>query len=251
MSQHIQSVINATNILKLFSIDTPYLSVTEIALRTGLSKGAVSKIMATLVSQDFVKREQQRGFSLGYTVINLAGVALTKNKIRELMSPILTQVAFDLKEDAHLAVLDGYDIIYLEKIYSTKHTKAKTILGGRNPAHSTSSGKILLASQNERFIKALIENGLQAFTEHTITNPLLLEKELKFIRSTGYAMSVEELTEGIASIAVPIKDYTNKVIASLSIVGSSKVLTRTKMTSLIGYLIKAGKTASEQLGYYK
>lgn len=251
MSQPIQSVINATNILKLFTIDQPYLTVTEIATHSGLSKGAVSKIMATLVSQGFVKKEQQKGFSLGYTIISLAGIALTKNKIRELMSPILTKVALDVKEDSHLAVLDGDNIIYLEKIYSTKHTEAKTVLGGRNPAHSTSSGKVLLAYQSDYFIKELIANGLQAFTEHTIVNPLLLEKELKVIRSTGYAISIDELTEGISSIAVPIKDYTNKVIASLSIVGSSKILTRTKMTSLIGYLIEAGQDASEQLGYYK
>lgn len=251
MTQYIQSVINATNILKLFSIETPYLTVTEIAHQCGLTKGAVSKIMATLASQGFVTKERKKGFSLGFTLVNLAGIALTKNKIRESISPILNQITVDLKEDSHLAVLDDFDIIYLQKIYSTRHSQAKTVLGGRNPVHCTSSGKILLAFQSNQFQKNFIEKGLQTFTEHTIVNPLFLERELQNIRKHGYAISVDEYTLGISSLAVPIRDYTNKVIASLSIVGSSQILTKQKMTASIGYLQKAGREASEQLGYYK
>lgn len=251
MTQYIQSVINATNILKLFTIENPYLTITDIAQQSGMTKGAVSKIMATLASQGFVIKERQKGFSLGYTVVNLAGIALTKNKIRESISPILNQITVDLKEDSHLAVLDDFDIIYLQKIYSARHSQAKTMLGGRNPIHCTSSGKILLAYQSDQFQKKFIENGLQAFTEHTIVNPLYLEKELQNIRKNGYAISMEEYTIGISSLAVPIRDYTKKVIASLSVVGSSKILTKQKMTASIGYLQKAGREASEQLGYYK
>lgn len=249
MSQYIQSVMNAMKLLKLFSIETPYLTVTELALKTGLTKGAVSKIMATLAFEGFVTKEVKKGYSLGYTVVNLAGVALTKNKIRESISPILNQVTSDLKEDSHLSVLDGFDIIYLQKIYSYKHSVAKTVLGGRNPAHCTSSGKILLAHKSEAFIKRLIEHGLKAYTEQTISNPIKLQKELQFIRNNGYSISIDELTNDISSLAVPIRDYTKQVVASLSIVGSSKLLTYAKISSYIGYLKEAGITASEQLGY--
>lgn len=250
MSQYIQSVINAMKLLMLFSVEKPYLTVTEIALKTGLTKGAVSKIMATLASEGFVTKEPKKGYSLGYTIVNLAGVALTKNKIREFISPILNQVTLDLKEDSHVSVLDGFEIIYLQKIYSYKHSAAKTVLGGRNPAHCTSSGKILLAYKSESFIKRLVEHGLKSYTEHTISNPIKLQKELQFIRNNGYSISIDELTNGISSLAVPIKDYKNQVVASLSIVGSSKLLTYDKITSYISYLKQAGDRASEQLGYY-
>lgn len=251
MSQIIQSVIHATQLLKLFTVEKPFFTVTELANESGLTKGAVSKIMATLSSQGFVMKDAKKGYALGYTLVNLAGVALTKNKIRETISPLLNQITFDLKEDSHLAVLDEFDIIYLQKIHSNKQSDAKTILGGRNPAHCTSSGKILLANKSTSYFNNYVENGLKAYTEKTIVNPIQLKNEMKFIRQNGYAESYDELTVGVSSIGVPIKDYTNEVVAAISIVGGSKRLTHKTFLNHIAYLKEIGEEASELLGYHR
>ena len=250
MSQEIKSLINATTLLKLFTIDRPYLRVTDLAELSGLSKGAVSKIMRTLASQGIVKPVAKKGYTLGLTLINFAGVALTSNNIQESISPILNKITFKLNLDSHVAILDRFDTVYLQKESGSSHTKIKTSLGGRNPAHCTSSGKVLIAYESQHYRESLINNGLNTFTERTIVNPLQLEKELAQIRQKEVAISIDELTPGVSSVAVPIRDYTNQVIASLTIVGASTRFTKSKLQEYIPFLQQAGRDASEELGYY-
>lgn len=252
MSQELQSVKNAGTILKCFSVEKNKLRVSEIAQQTGLAKSTVSRTLATLKNEGFVRKAADgQAYVLGLSILSLAGVALSSMRIQQETAPALSQLVVRTKESGHIAILDGMEIVYIQKEESAIHTKMKTHLGRRNPAHATSSGKLLLAYQDEAFLEKFMKNNLEAYTSSTITNPYKLMEELKKIETSGYAYSKDELSEDVSSIAAPIRNYTQTVVASLSLVGSTSRFTPKRINEMIPLLTQAAKESSRNLGYWK
>ncbi|MBL1223609.1 IclR family transcriptional regulator [Enterococcus sp. BWR-S5] len=252
MSQELQSVKNALIILKCFSTEKSKLRVTEISTLTKLSKSTVSRTLATLASEGFVRKSSDgQAYVLGLAILSLAGITLSSMRIQQELAPALSQLVVRTNESGHIAILDGMEIVYIQKDESSIHTKMKTHLGRRNPAHATSSGKLLLAYQEPSFWDKIIENKLTAYTADTITNPFKLKEELAQIRSSGVAYSKNELTENVSSIAVPVRDYTGTVVASISLVGATTRFTTKKINELIPLLKQAAMESSKNLGYWK
>lgn len=252
MSQELQSVKNALQILQCFSTEKSKLRVTEISKQTNLSKSTVSRTLATLASEGFVRKSSDsQSYVLGLTILSLAGITLSSMEIQQELAPALNQLVVRTNESGHIAILDGMEIVYIQKDESSIHTKMKTHLGRRNPAHATSAGKLLLAYQEPAFWEKIIENNLMAYTADTITNPFKLKEELKQIRASGFAYSKDELTENVSSIAVPVRNYTGTVVASLSLVGSTARFTTKRISELVPLLKQAAKESSRNLGYWK
>ncbi|MGC6768446.1 IclR family transcriptional regulator [Enterococcus sp. LJL128] len=250
MSSELQSVKNALLILKCFSADQPKLRVTELSERTGLAKSTVSRSLTTLASEGFIKKaSDNQSYMLGLSIINLAGVALSAMRIQQEVSPALSQLVVRTGESSHIAILDGLDTVYIQKEESITHTKIQTHLGKRNPSHATSSGKILLAFQEQSFQEKYFDMPLNAFTPQTITNPFQLREELKKVKKAGFAYSKDELTEGVSSLAAPVWDYSGSVVASLGIVGATTRFSTKKIREFVPLIIDASKAASENLGF--
>ena len=236
----LSSVKNALKILKSFSMDEPEKKITELATNLGLGKSTVSRLMSTLASEGFVEKnpENQR-YRLGLSILSLASVCTSNFEIHKEAMPVLHQLVEKTGETAHLAILDGLDVIYLHKVESKHHVRAFTHIGKRNPAHCTSSGKILLAYKGEHLIEKTIQQGLKQYTKHTITDPKELRKSLDEVRTLGYSISSEELAEGVVSIASPVRDYTGQVIASVNIVGPIQRLNDHTITNHIKKVVDA------------
>jgi len=147
--------------------------------------------------------------------------------------------------------MDQLDIIYLQKVECHHPVQVLTHVGKRNPAHCTSAGKVILAFSSFEIVDQVIEEGLTAYTSTTITDPDEFITHLKQIREDGYTFSLGELQEGVTSIAAPIFDYTNKVIAALSIVGPKQRLQPHKIKPLANEVIAAADEISERMGYFK
>lgn len=252
MSQELQSVKNALIILKCFTVENDRLQVTEISQLTGLAKSTVSRTLSTLMSEGFVRKSKDnKTYILGLSILNLAGIALSSIRIQQELSPTLSQLVMRTNESGHIAILDGKDIVYIQKEESIVHTEMKTYLGRRNPAHATSSGKLLLAFQDTAYTDKILKEQLVACTTSTITNPLKLREEMQKIRVNGFSYSKDELTEGVSSLAVPVRDYTNSVVASIALVGATSRFTTKKINDWVPMLLQASKASSKQLGYWK
>lgn len=252
MVQELQSVKNALTILKCFTADNNRLRVTEISRQTGLAKSTVSRSLTTLANEGFVRKSSEdQSYLLGLTVLNLAGIALSSMRIQQEASPALGQLVVRTNESGHIAIMDGLDVVYVQKEESSVHTKMQTHLGRRNPAHATGSGKLLLAYQDQAFLDKFFRKNLVAYTSSTITNPIKMKDELNRIRASGYASAKDELTDGVSSLAVPIRDYSECVVASLALIGSTKRFTPRKIMELIPLMNAAAKEASRNLGYWK
>jgi IclR family transcriptional regulator, KDG regulon repressor len=246
----LSSVKNALRILRRFSMDEPELKISDLAKELELGKSTVSRLMSTLASEGFVeKNPDNQRYHLGLSILSLASVCTSNFEIHKEAMPVLHELVEKTGETSHLAILDSLDVIYLHKVESKHHVRAFTHIGKRNPAYATSSGKVLLAFNDDHFVERTIEKGLEPFTNKTITDPNTLLKALNDIREKGYALSIEEIFEGVVSIASPVRDYTGQVIASVNIVGPIQRVNDHTIPLHIKRVVEAGKQISKRLGY--
>ncbi|WP_174614494.1 IclR family transcriptional regulator [Virgibacillus ihumii] len=250
--QLLSSVTNALRILKSFSTFESTKKVGELAESLGLAKSTVSRLLATLASEGFVKKDEKtNGYSLGLSVLTLGGIVINNLEIHSEAAPVLNKLVNDTGETAHLSILDGLDNIYIHKEECTHPVRILTHVGRRNPAYCTSSGKVLLAFDDGNTVEEIIDQGLVAYTENSITDPDKLRNELETIHDQGYAVSTEELTEGTRSVAAPIRDYTGKVVSAITVVGPIQRMADNKIRDIAKKVKEAGNEASERLGYDK
>lgn len=247
----LSSVKNALRLLQNFSIEEPEKKVTELASSLGLGKSTVSRLLATLASEGFVSKDPEtQKYRLGLTILNLNTIITSNLEINREAQPVLQRLVDETGETAHIAVLDGMSVVYLNKIQCKHPVQILTHIGRRNPLHCTSSGKMILAHQKEELIEQVIEQGLHKYTPNTITDPEVLRSTLKTIKEQEHAISVEELLEGVTSVASPVRDYTGAVMYAVSVIGPVHRM-NPHNPSLIYKVKRASKEISERLGYWK
>ncbi|WP_245808834.1 IclR family transcriptional regulator [Shouchella patagoniensis] len=248
----LSSVRNAMRVLRCFSMDEPEMKLTDIAKKLDMGKSTVSRMMTTLAREGFVEKNPvNQQYRLGLSILSLASVCTATYEIHKEAMPVLHELSEKTKETSHIAILDANDIIYLHKVESKHQVRAFTHIGKRNPSYCTSSGKVLLAHHTHQkdILDSIEENGFKAYTKKTITDRKKLESILMEVKEKGYALSIEELSDGVITIAAPVRDYTGSVIASVNLIGPVQRLNDYSIPSHIKRVVEAGKAISQKLGY--
>lgn len=194
------------------------LSLAEIARRTGLPKATLHRLLAALDVLGLVEKTAA-GYQLGIRLFELGEHVPRKQKLREAALPFLQDLFEASHDTVHLAVLDGTDAVYLERIRGHRPINVASRVGGRLPAYCTGVGKALLAFNPEAAMKALAM-PLTARTAYTITNHQVLAEEFARIRQTGIAYDREENALGIVCVAAPIL-IDDRAIGAISITCSA------------------------------
>jgi IclR family transcriptional regulator, KDG regulon repressor len=247
----VASVKNGMRILRLFSIDTPELGVTEISHRIGLNKSTVHRLIKTLEKAGFIeKNPKTRKYQLGLSLLNLSGIISIHTETYLEALPILESLVNNLGEAAHISVLEGANTVYLHKVQCKHPVRLLSHVGKNNPCSCTSSGKVILAFQSEEVIESVIRQGLPHCGPNSITDPIQFRKNLKEIRQKGYAICIDELHEGVISIAAPIRDYSGEVVAAVSVVGPKQRIRPSDIPRFVEQICRAGQEISNMLGYY-
>lgn len=247
---YLSSVKNALCILNSFTEEEPEKKISELAIKLGLAKSTVSRLMMTMASEGFViKDPDTQRYRLGLSVLNLSGVVTSRMEVHREALPCIRQLVKTIDETAHLVILQDVEVVYLVKEESTHPVRISSHIGKKNPAHCTSSGKMLLAHQDEEIIDKVIEHGLKKYTEHTITDPDLFRKNLKSIKEQGYAISFEEFIDGVVTVGTPVLDYTGQVVAAITIVGPIQRIHQHNIHFFIKKAMEVAKEISEKLGY--
>lgn len=164
-----------------------------------------------------------------------------------ISQPLLEALVRLCQETAHIRVLRGYDVVYLGKVECSNPSLLQFYPGKRNPAHCTSTGQVLLAYQPSKVIERYLQTKLKRFTSKTITDSTALFEQLKQIEKQGYAVSLEELHEGVASVAGPIRDAKGRTIASVSIAGLLQRINDRTAPRFIKLVMKCADEISRQL----
>ena len=222
-----------------------------MAATLGLGKSTVSRLLATLASEGFVTKDNvSKKYRLGLSILNLNSVVTSRLEVNREMRTILQRLVYEIGETAHIAVLEGLNVVYINRVECKRPIHSLSYIGRRNPVHCTSSGKVILANQDEEIIRYFIDNGLSKYTLNTITDPVQLRNTLQIIKKQGYSISIEELHEGITSIAAPIRDHTGKVLYAISVIGPAHRM-NINDNFILNKIKRAAEEISECLGYVK
>lgn len=221
-----QVVDRVVDILESFVRLGPELGVSDISRALGLKKATTHRLLASLRRRGIVAQDPQtRRYRLGMKLWELGQLATTGVDWLERLKPFLQQLTDATGETTHLAVLNDGQVLYVEKVESTRSLRMPSQVGRRLPAHCTGVGKALIAFLPEEVVRSLVaRRGLPSFTPNTITDPARLEAELAMIRARGYSVDDEEIEEGLVCIGAPVRDHTSHVVAAVSIAGPSSRL---------------------------
>jgi DNA-binding IclR family transcriptional regulator len=204
-------------LLDAFTPAQPELSLGELAQITGLPVSTTYRLASELVAWGGLERVAGGGYRIGLRMWEVGALAPRGESLREVALPFMSDLYEATRENVHLAVLDGREILYVEKLSGLHAMPVRTRRGGRLPLHATAAGKVLLAYGPDELLREVVEAGLHRFTAHTIIAPGHLRRALTEIRRTGVGYAREELTVGTLSVASPIFDADGAAIAALSV----------------------------------
>ncbi|SCL33788.1 transcriptional regulator, IclR family [Micromonospora rhizosphaerae] len=205
-------------ILGAFDVDHPTLTLTDIARRTGLPLATAHRLVGELVAWRALSRGPDGGYTVGVRLWEVGLLSPLHARLREVALPYLQDLHSAVRENVHLAVRDGDEALYVEKVTGHRAVPIISRVGGRLPLHATGVGKALLAFASAAYIAAFLRGPLPRCTSYTITEPGRLARELATVRRHGWAATSEEMTLGSCSVAVPVLDTEGTAVASIGVV---------------------------------
>ncbi len=245
----VQSVDRALQVLEILA-KLQTAGVTEIAAEIGVHKSTVSRLIAVLESRGFVEQLTDRGkYQLGFSIVRLAGSTTARMDLVKQSQDICDQVAEKTGETTNIAILDGDRIINVVESVGRGEIALRSWVGQSNPAHATSSGKILLAALPSSEVRARVGRKLESYTPATVTDFGRLCTELEAAREHGWAPTREELETGLNAVAAPIRDHNGSVIAALSISGPAYRLEQSRFEEVAQVVVGAATQISRRIGY--
>ena len=215
-SEYLSTLERGLSVLRAFGRDNPQMTLSEVAEITDLSPAAARRCLNTLVKLGYVAKHR-RHFLLRPEVMSFASAYLDSMSLGELVRPHLQAVRDETGDSSSLAVLSGYDILYLVHVSTNRMVRLAAGVGTRYPAYATSLGRAMLAFEHDDVRNHYLDSGtFTSFTEHTITGRADLRRLFADVRKQGYAATQDELDYGLISIAVPILDESGRSMAAIN-----------------------------------
>jgi len=206
------------SMLGAFCAEHPHLSLTQLSRRSGLPMATTHRLAAELTAWGALERDARGRYRIGLRLWEVGSLAPRGLGLREIAMPYLEDLYEATHENIQLAVLDGTEVVYLERIAGRASVNVFTRVAGRWPAHATGVGLVLLAYSPAEAQEEYLAGPLARFTEKTITDPARLRRHLADVRRAGYAISDRQVTLDALSVAAPVHGSGDEVVAALSIV---------------------------------
>lgn len=203
-------------ILAAFEAGRATLTLTDVAERADLPLPTAHRLVGELVAWGALERDETGRYAVGLRLWEVAQNA--SRQLRDTARPFLQDLFSLTQETAHLAIREGHEALYIDRVYSSKRVPRASRVGGRLPLHATAVGKVLLAHEETWLQEAYVTRRLEAPTTRTQVHPRRLLDELDVIRERGFATTYEEVRPGSASVAVPVLDEGNRAPAAIGLV---------------------------------
>ncbi|WP_405717995.1 IclR family transcriptional regulator [Streptomyces sp. NBC_01537] len=205
-------------VLDAFDHRHPTLSLTEIAHRADLALTTAHRLVATLTAWGALERDDSGGYHVGLRLYELAALAPRGIGLRQAAMPFLEDLYEATHENVHLAVRDGLEVVYIERLSGRSAVGVRSQVGARWPLHATGVGLALLAHGSPALQEQVCGQTLTAFTPFTVTDPERLRRMLADVRRTGCAVSDRQITDDALSVAAPVRGPRGDVMAAVSVV---------------------------------
>lgn len=247
----VKSAFRALEIIDLLTAREGPMAFAEIGEALGIPKSSLHALLTTMAESGWLRQDgRERSFTLGIRALE-AGNAYTRSLgLAERAAPVAEALRDSLRETVQIAVLDGRHNVYIAKYDGGQSLALISEVGRRLPAHATGLGKMLLADLSPAELDAALGAGeLERFTPSTITDRGQLAAHLAETRLRGYSIDLEERTEGLHCIAVPIRDHTRRTVAAISVSAPAFRFGPERKQQALAGLQDASRRISADLGY--
>ena len=250
-ASHIQSVARALQVLELLAEENKELSLTEISNKMQRPKSTLHGILATLRDYKLVDQSEANGrYRLGVRLFEYGQKVARSWDIHGLAIPVMQELNRRFGEMVQLATEDDGEVLYLEKLDSTRIIRIVSETGARLPMHCSGLGKVLLAYKSQHEAKRILtKSGMPRMSRNTITDMQRMSAELEKIRVQGFAVDDCEIMEGLRCVAAPIRSRDGLVRYAISVSGLAEVLSGAYFDNLCGAVVKAADEISFLMGY--
>lgn len=248
--QNVQTLDRTLDIIELLATKPKGLGVTEIGQLLSLHKSTVHRLINALAQRGYISKEPSGIYKIGLKFIEISSLFFHQIELKTEALPYMRHLAEQTGQTVHLAILDGGDVVYIEKVDAVQSLRMYSQIGKRIPVYCSGLGKILLSGQSPGNRQEIIfKNNLVRYTPNTIVDSDILLKQIDEVKKLGWALDNEEHEEGIRCIAAPIYDFTGKIIAAMSVSGDKQILSPGQDSYNSCLIIDTAGEISKRLGY--
>ncbi|WP_251318420.1 IclR family transcriptional regulator [Flintibacter muris] len=246
----VRAVDRMLDILQVFSFEQNELNLAQICVQAGLPKTTTYRILTTLEKRNVVVQDPHTGkYRLGYEVIKMGSIARTGNSLQRAAHEDMEKISRETQQTCNLYVRDGFERRCVDQVEGTQYVKRFSYLGARHPLYC-GAGKLLLAYADPDVQKQYFAiTKFEKYTDQTVTDPEQLKEELRQILRDGYSVTKGERDPMTAMVSVPLYDYTQKVVASITVSGPVYLFTDENIKLYCSKLLQASENISRKLGY--
>jgi DNA-binding IclR family transcriptional regulator len=205
--------------LRLFTTERRVISVPEMVRELQISRATAFRLAHTLEADGYLQRTpHSSAFQLGLSVLSLGFEYLGSLGLVEIGQPVLENLRDRMDASAHMGMRDGTDVVYILSESSKHRLRNHVPVGSRMPAHATSIGMALLFDTSLEELRNLYRGiKMQRFTQQTPITADALHKKLEQEREKGYVSYRSAFSQGIASVAAPVRDQSGRIVAGINI----------------------------------
>ena len=247
---HIASVVKATKILESFDHETPELSLHDLVERCGYTRTTTYRILATLELTGWIERTSTGYYKMTLRVFELASSVLGSFDLRAEASHVMSDLAAQYDENVYLVVPDGTRAVCLDLIESSRPVRVMSLSVGRSlPLFMGGAPLALLAELEDSFLTRVLAAGSLITPLGKEITERYLREVLAETRVRGYAVSLEDVTPGVAAIGACIFDRSGRPVAALSFGGFVSNFEPPRINELAQALVDGALTISQRLGF--
>ncbi|KJY24312.1 IclR family transcriptional regulator [Streptomyces sp. NRRL S-495] len=234
-------------VLSAFDREHPSQTLSEIAQRTGLALSTAHRVVTELAGWGALERAEDGSWHIGLRLWEIASGCPRTQILRDAALPFMQDLYEATHENVQLAVREGTELVFVERIAGHRSVEVVTMVGSRFPIGSTGMGRVLLAHAPPEIQEEVLESPLRAWTPHTVTDPKALRTQLDRIRREQLFVSDRQLSERSAAVAAPVRiGRAGPVSAALGIVIAARGASRAR--GLREPLLRAAQGISDELG---
>ncbi|MDN5914986.1 MAG: IclR family transcriptional regulator [Pseudonocardia sp.] len=205
-------------ILGAFDASRPAMTLSEIARHTAMPVSTVHRLLGALVAWGALERAEDGTYRIGLRLWEIGSLAPRSQALRDRALPFLEDLSQVSRENVQLAVREGTELVFLERIAGTGAVPVLTRVGGRFALTSTGVGLVLLAHAPPEVQEEVLARPVEALTPYTVTDPARLRGMLADTRTRGFSVSDRQVTDDALSVAAPVHDHAGRVVAAVSLV---------------------------------
>jgi len=215
--QPLSAVDRVWIILEEFAPERPSMTLSEISTRTGIPLTTTHRTLSHLVRWGALERDREGRYRIGLKLWEIGALAPRSRDLREAAMPFLEDLYEISHQNVQLAVIDGFEAVYIERISGHDAVSVISRPGGRLPLHATGVGLVLLAYAPRATQEQILASPLKTYTPRTISTPTQLEQALAYVRERGFVISSGQIDLSALSIAAPVFGQKDEVVAALSV----------------------------------